>query len=146
MRNGGSSAKGAGFERTVCRTLSLWLSHGTRDDLMWRSSMSGGRATLGRKKGLKRGAQAGDISAIDRLAQTFLDTFSIECKHYKDLQLRNLLTGAKGGINSFWRQAVTDAAEHHKLPLMVAKQNFLPVLLGLNAAGVTVLDAGGELI
>ena len=44
--------KGGEYERTVCKKLSLWVSNGTRDDIFWRSAMSGGRATLQRKKGI----------------------------------------------------------------------------------------------
>lgn len=105
--------------------------------------MSGGRATLGLKRGNVRAAQAGDLSAIDGGAMTFISTFAVECKHYKDLQLRNLLTGAKGGVVEFWKQSLTEAEDHGKCPFMVAKQNHLPVLLGLCAVGVSKLNAAG---
>ena len=46
MRKGGGKEKGSSFERLVCKRMSMWLSKGERDDLFWRSAMSGGRATV----------------------------------------------------------------------------------------------------
>jgi len=46
MRKGGGKAKGASFERDICRRLSLWVSAGKQEDVFWRSAMSGGRSTV----------------------------------------------------------------------------------------------------
>ena len=61
MVNG--SAKGSAFERSVCKTLSLWFSKGKRDDLFWRTSGSGARATVRGKKGKSTISGHGDIEA-----------------------------------------------------------------------------------
>ena len=63
-RPGYGKQKGSGFERTICHELSMWISHGKHDDLFWRSSMSGGRATVMFKKGGQNRTQNGDITAI----------------------------------------------------------------------------------
>ena len=55
--------KGGDFERELCRTLSLWFSGGKRDDLLWRSSQSGGRATARARKGQTTAGHCGDICA-----------------------------------------------------------------------------------
>ena len=39
------SKKGTPFEREICKEISLWWSWGQRDDLVWRTATSGGRAT-----------------------------------------------------------------------------------------------------
>ena len=39
------SRKGTPFEREICKEVSLWWSWGERDDLVWRTATSGGRAT-----------------------------------------------------------------------------------------------------
>lgn len=68
MRSGAGKSKGNAFERDVCRKLSLWISDGKRDDLLWRTAASGGRATfISRTSGGARlaVAQAGDVTAID---------------------------------------------------------------------------------
>lgn len=141
MRPGGGKAKGATFERLVCVALSKWVSNGERDDLFWRSAMSGGRATVGRKKGVERSAQSGDISIIDSKGSPLADVFSIECKTYEDLHLDNLVYGGKAGAPTFWTQCKRDAEQAGKLPFLVAKQNRKDILLGLSQEGMTLLQA-----
>lgn len=58
------SKKGGAFERKMCKTLSLWFSHGERDDIFWRTAGSGARATVRMKTGKMTADSAGDISAI----------------------------------------------------------------------------------
>jgi hypothetical protein len=73
-------AKGADFERDISRTLSLWWSHGERDDIFWRTSMSGGRATVRRKAGKATAYQAGDITATDPIGAPLIKATVIELK------------------------------------------------------------------
>ncbi len=122
MRKGGGKAKGASFEREICRELSLWVSHGKQEDSYWRSSMSGGRSTVAARKGKRLVAQSGDISCIHPVGQAFADRFYIECKFYADLNFLGLLTG-KGRLMEFWGEALVQAAAYSKLPLLIAKQN-----------------------
>lgn len=132
MRKGGASAKGSAFERDMCKRLSLWLTKGRRNDLLWRNSMSGGRSTITLKqtgRGLK--AQAGDIGMIDTSAEDFVSRYAIECKHYKDLNIPALLFGSKVGILTFWEQAQRDAESVDKQPLLIARQNRYPIIIGM---------------
>lgn len=121
-----SKQKGAGFERQIAKTLSLWLSHGDRDDLLWRSSLSGGRATLQVQSGNTVGNQSGDLSPIGAEAMDFSQYFTVECKHYKDIFLTDIVYGLRkgDGIGKFWEQAKNDADQAEKFPLLIAKQNF----------------------
>jgi hypothetical protein len=73
-------AKGADFERDISRTLSLWWSHGERDDIFWRTSMSGGRATVRRKAGKATAYQAGDITSTDPVGAPLIKATVIELK------------------------------------------------------------------
>ncbi len=78
-------AKGSEFEREVCKRLSLWWSAGlskgdARDDIFWRSSQSGGRATQRAKTGQKTFGSYGDIAAVDPIGQPLLKYFTIELK------------------------------------------------------------------
>lgn len=120
--------KGGNYERGVCRKLSLWISHGERDDLLWRSAMSGGRATIGLNKGLKRKAQVGDISAIDALADALLDVVSIECKNYKNLEIVSSIIRNNGLLYDFWFDHRRKCLQFGKHPLLIAKQNYYPDL------------------
>lgn len=59
------SKKGSAFERSICKLLSTWYSHGKRDDIFWRTAGSGARATTRMKKGMMTADSAGDMCAID---------------------------------------------------------------------------------
>jgi len=75
--------KGSSFEREICKKLSLWwtrdLEH-PRDDVFWRSSQSGGRATERAKKGKSTYGSYGDITAVDPIGEPLLKLFTIELK------------------------------------------------------------------
>lgn len=73
-------AKGSSFERIICKQLSMWWSNGTRDDIFWRSSNSGGRATMRGKKGKSTFGHCGDIAATDPIGQSLLNKVTIELK------------------------------------------------------------------
>ncbi len=73
-------AKGADFEREICKKLSEWWTYGERDDVFWRSSQSGGRATVRFRKGKTTAGSYGDICALDPIGEPLLKTFTIELK------------------------------------------------------------------
>jgi hypothetical protein len=139
MRAGGSKAKGSSFERDVCKKLSLWASSGLREDLYWRSSMSGGRSTIQAKKGKQNLTQAGDISSIDRTGSEFIEKFCVECKHYKTLDLIPGIIHSRGALYGFWKRLIKDAAGCKKLPILIARQNRLPSLVLVTELGASEL-------
>lgn len=124
-----SKKKGASFERKVCKALSLWMSGGKRADLFWRSAMSGGRATLGLRKGERHDAQAGDVSSIDPQGSELTARFFIECRFYKNLAVGGLVFGRGCKLVSFWRDTRVAAKRHGKEAILIAKQNNQPVLM-----------------
>ena len=132
-----SNEKGGVFERKICKRLSLWISDGLRDDLLWRSAMSGGRATLQRRirTGTKRTNQCGDISAISREGQDFLDVFFVDCKFLKSLQIDAWIYGQEGRLPNTWDKVLGEALDHNRVPLVVAKQNHKPELILTTLAG-----------
>jgi hypothetical protein len=138
MRRGGGKSKGASFERDVCKALSLWISAGTAEDVFWRSAMSGGRSTVAAAKGKSLAQQAGDISAVSRIGAPFIETFYVECKFYRDLKFHGLMTGT-GQLATFWGAAKTEAKRYEKLPILIAKQNQLPVIACLSHFGLETL-------
>src|SRR4051812_2899407 len=135
MRPGGGKQKGASFEREVCVLLSKWVTDGKREDVFWRSAMSGGRATVGHRKGKNHSSQVGDISCIHPAGHYFSETFAPECKFYADLNWHGLLIG-KGKLLDFWKEINTQAGRYNKLPFLVARQNRMPAFVCLDAAGV----------
>ena len=128
VKKGYGKAKGGQFEREVCVALSNWVSNNKRDDIFWRSAMSGGRATVKFKKGKNNISQIGDISAVDKAGHPFLKLFVVECKNYKNLQILSLLFDKpkNGSLLEFWEKLVIDCSTANKHPFLVAKQNFKP--------------------
>jgi hypothetical protein len=123
-----SKKKGASFEREVCRRLSLWLSGGESDSLIWRSAMSGGRATIQANSGKINLTQSGDVSAVGRGAYEFCERTFVEVKHYRDLSIARGFVCATGTLAKFWEVAQREAFRHGKAPLLVARQNLYPTL------------------
>ena len=128
MRAGGSKQKGAGFEREICKKLSLGITGGKQDDVFWRSAMSGGRATIAHRKGQDI-RQSGDITSVAPEGHVFTDRWFVECKHYKQLDLLSFFIKNRGITAQFWRHAKKQAKNHKKEPMLILKQNNLPILV-----------------
>ena len=64
----------------ISKRLSLWWTHGERDDIFWRTPQSGGRATERGKKNKGTSGQYGDIQATDSIGQPLLKVCTIELK------------------------------------------------------------------
>lgn len=128
MRSKGKQ-KGSAFERKVCKLLSLWVSGGEREDLFWRSAMSGGRATVGRRKGKDHTRHAGDISATSPEGHALTDVWYVECKAYRNLQISSGMIKGVGKLYQFWETAVAEAEHYKKQPMLIVKQNQVPVIV-----------------
>lgn len=96
-------AKGSAFEREVCKMLSLWWSRGQSSDIFWRTAMSGGRATVRRKKGLVTRHHNGDIDAIDPTGKPLTDLLLIEIKRgYNRTTFADLLDAPVRAAEQQW--------------------------------------------
>lgn len=102
-------AKGGQFERETARELSLWASNGRSDDLLWRSSQSGGRATVRHRKGKTTQGHYGDLAPTCKAGEKILRVFTPECKTgYEACSLYNLLDHCSGRslqMQNFIKQA-----------------------------------------
>lgn len=127
--------KGGAFERLICKQLSMAMTRGLRTDLFWRTAMSGGRATLMRRRGEVNMSQTGDVTAIDPLGNWLTDQFLIECKHHRDVGLQHYLLNRKGKIAE-WVKTARLQAGHHKPFLLVFKQNNIPTLVLTDAVSI----------
>lgn len=123
MKAGGGKQKGSEFERVICKALSLWVSEGQKEDLFWRSAMSGGRATVANKSGYILGNHAGDISATSIQGAGLTDRYYIEAKFYRSLQWDRFLLADTGLVAGFWTEAIKNAAVYKRQPILIAKQN-----------------------
>jgi hypothetical protein len=137
LASGGASSKqkGTSFERDTCKRLSLWVTKGERDDVFWRSAVSGGRATTARRYG-RHVEVSGDITAVAPQGHKLTDFVHIECKHLASLDLDGFLLKHKGAlvraINQCWQQA-----QHaYKTPMLIARQNLYPTIV-VTPIGIT---------
>jgi hypothetical protein len=97
--NGGR--KGSAFEREICRKLSLWFSHGEREDSFHRTAGSGARSTARAKRGKETANSAGDIGYLDAIGKPLIEaiTFELKC-----------------GYNKVDTTALIDTPKHNKKP------------------------------
>ncbi len=131
MGSSSCKEKGSGFEREMCRRMSLWLSGGETDDLIWRNKGQPNR----RIKGVRRLEQFGDAHSTDPRSEWFIKHFNLECKFYKDLDVLELLDKPekKGReIFSFWEQACRDAKDSgDRVPMLIMKRNSAEITISL---------------
>jgi hypothetical protein len=130
-RRGGGKAKGSAFEREICKALSLYVTQGEMDDVFWRSAMSGGRATVSAAKSKLLSHVSGDLCATHPRGYGFIEKYYVECKYYKDLQYKTLVTSNVGLIAHFWEVAQMEAIANNKEPVLILKQNQMPTLVGM---------------
>lgn len=98
-------AKGADFERRICKEISLWWTKGKHDDIFWRTVLSGGRATIRKKKGKRTKGQFGDITATDPIGQPFLDLITVEVKKgYNRATIGDILDKGPHNVSQQWEK------------------------------------------
>lgn len=129
MKPGAGKRKGSAFERKVCQQLSLWVTDGNLKDCFWRSAMSGGRATLGAKSGVKLSRQAGDICSVSPEGHALTERYYLELKHLKSLDLGQFFIKRGGVLAKFWLIARSEARKYGKSPMIIAKQNKYPTIV-----------------
>jgi hypothetical protein len=102
--------KGAQFERHICKKLSLWWTDGERDDVFWRTSGSGARATTRGKKGKETFGQHSDVQATDPIGQPLIDLVSIEIKRgYSKHTLSDIIERKPNSKPSSYEQFMNQA-------------------------------------
>lgn len=120
--------KGSDFERSICVKMSEWVSAGQRKDIFWRTAMSGGRATVFKKRGsLYR--QSGDLCSVAPEGHAVTDKYFFELKCYKDVQFESFFIKKKGILTDFWNKAKIEAYDYGLVPILIVKQNLMPILL-----------------
>ena len=139
-KSGRGKAKGGSYERATAKKLSLWLSHGANDSLLWRSAGSGSRATQSKRKEVVA-VQGGDLSAVHPDAHKFISVFYVECKNYKEFLLDQLLGQHKGKFLPLWNKCVEEAKQANKTPLLIGKQSRGQELVFTNGIGFEKLSA-----
>lgn len=141
-----NSAKGARYERTMCVRLSLWVTNLLRQDVFWRSAMSGGRATRFRKahKG-DLAAHAGDIVCNRPEGMHFRDIFCADMKFRNDFNIERVAYGHDGHITGDWVKLCEEAKNHKLIPILFCKRTRRGEFVVTTAEGLKILQSGGSL-
>jgi hypothetical protein len=131
--------KGADFERTLAKQFSLWWTQGVRDDVFWRTSQSGGRATQRNKKGQATANSHGDMTTIDSIGEPFTSYFLLEFKrgYTKDLDVLTFVDTKRKSLLlfDFWFKAEQDrVAAGRKQSLLVFKRDRFQVCVFFNGS------------
>ena len=125
----GGKSKGGNFERVICKQLSMWWTEGERNDVFWRTSNSGGRATVRRRGGKSTFGQYGDIQATDPIGQPLIDACSLELKvGYGNYSFLDMLDRSSESnerqYEKFLKQSVEDAKKGGaKWPVIISKRD-----------------------
>lgn len=126
MKPGQGKNKGSGYEREVGRKISLWISKGTRPDLLCRTVLSGGQFTMAST------GNAGDLMAQHPLAFPFFAKCVVECKSWRDLQLIRFMY-KEGDLYKALLKVQMEAEKVGKTWWLICKQNHSPTLLFMSA-------------
>lgn len=139
MRKGGGHAKGSSYERDIAKRLSLWWTRDLpepRDDIFWRTSGSGARATSRSKIKKKTAYEYGDITFTDPIGKPFIDCFLIECKcgYSDEIDILDLFHREENStLFYWWRKALGEAEDAgRKNCLLITARNRKPELCLIN--------------
>lgn len=118
-RKGRGKSKGSAFERSICRQLSLWWSKGRHDDIFWRTSNSGGRATVRNST-----TGEGDIGAVRPSGHLLIKAFTFELKcGYNSATPFDLVDMPKKSKQRLWEQWITKLSVKRKDWIIIAKRD-----------------------
>lgn len=149
MKPGQSKPKGNAFENKIAKDLSLWLTNGERADLLERSSNSGGKATAHRKAGRDFTNIAGDLMAVGVEGHVLINQFVIELKHQNEtgLNVSNLIfQTATDGLIAYWKKLLTECHAHHKIPMLIFRQNSRPIYMILCNEGIKLFNCAAIVV
>ena len=134
--------KGSSFERKVAKELSLWWSHGERQDIFYRTHSSGAIGTIHNKttKG-NYSTECGDIMAIDPVGQAFTDVFTLELKRGYQYDIIDFLHPTKKNmLFKFWSQVEADRKKSGSMfSMLILKQDRKPTLVMITSECLSVL-------
>ncbi len=122
MKAGGGKRKGSKFERDIAKRLGLALFNDA--DSFVRTPGSGALATIRKSTNVPFG---GDIMQVKHFNE-YTMPYSIECKHYKQFDIYNLLVRNKKSLEyKAWEQCVRDARKNNLNPLLIYRANNRPI-------------------
>lgn len=122
-------AKGGKWERDVARDLSEWLGAERNPPVLWRSELSGGweHRTIPNVGDLAPRAPDGRQEGFE-----FRRRFAVECKHRKDqIDWWHIFSSKSPDVLEWWSKISAEAYEYDLCPLLIAKRNYYPTVIGM---------------
>lgn len=123
--------KGGAFERSLCKTFSLWGTKGTDKTQLIRSVLSGGW-----KEKDQSWRQLGDLAPNGLWGTIFRKHFVVEAKHRASVDFWHIYTSKPGeNILGWWGKLCREIDDHDflddlkPLPLLVWRANNRPIML-----------------
>jgi len=117
-----SKEKGNEFEWLIARRLSVWMHPTGENTELIRSVQSGGWAG-------RNNPQVGDLAPNGEYGARFRSVFSVECKHWKEINWWWVFNAPKHEFMMFWRQTREEALEAGLIPLYIVRQNRMPIMV-----------------
>ena len=142
--------KGSAFEREISKLLGLWWTEGERDDVIWRTQNSGGRATVRRKVGKTTAGQSSDLTFTDPIAKPLFDHCTIECKRGYKWSLLDLVDKPKQSASQMMEKWIDQVEKDREASfvswaLIIAKRDKrLPVIIIPNELFNRIWDYYGK--
>jgi hypothetical protein len=123
--------KGGKYERDISKLLSSWWTDGEDESVFWRTSGSGAKATVNHKKKAINFNYYGDIGYRDSIGAPFIERACIECKHYKEFYIMDILKDNKNPseFEKFWEEAKFEAGQSNRWSILITKKNYFPDLI-----------------
>lgn len=124
--------KGGVYERDISKLLSFWWTDGDRRDVFWRTEGSGAKATVNhRETGAINFNYYGDIGYRDSEGMIFIERVCIECKHYKEFYVMDVLKDNKNPslLETFWEETLFEAEQSNRWGILIMKKNYFPDLI-----------------
>jgi hypothetical protein len=105
--------------------------------------MSGGRATVRKKKNQETASGQGDITAVTPAGNILTDRYVIECKHYNNIGFSQYIYG-QGSLVDIWSKLLQECGGN-KRPMLIVKENRKQILIGLDRPikGIYGVDCQG---
>jgi hypothetical protein len=131
MKTGGGHQKGSSFERELCKQFSLWISHGERDDVFWRTAGSGARATQRLKQNKQTCNSDGDICCLNAEYAWFTDKIRVEIRRgYNHWRISEIFKTkiSNNGLWAYWLNLEKECQEIGKIPLLCWKPDRKPLI------------------
>lgn len=114
MKSGAGKRKGNAFERLICKLLSLWWTESKDDSCFWRTSNSGGRATVRSKQSKTTPSHYGDMGAVDERGKPFTDLMTVELKSgYSNDTIHDLFDSPGRSAVQQYQEWIAKAEEDH---------------------------------